>query len=379
MISRRSSQVHTVTLRDIARHAGCSVAAASKVLNHSGGSTKVGPALEERVLAAAKALNYHVNRASSLLRKGLSRTVGIYVNSRGWQSLCSQYSMGILRGVEAAARALDYDLLILNLGLSNTASLCEDRFRERRIDGLIVLYSNGDEPWLKSLLAYTPHIVAVDCPASNPALSRVEFDNRAAIRLLVDHLVARGHRRIGFVGSCLAPPLPRDTQERLYAFTELVREYSLPQFPGQLFCHSSCSRIYSPDEPFCQMEGVDAARHFMAMEEAPTAIIAYNSLCAASMMMELQRQGWKIPEDVSVASIDELDVMELLSPRLTIASHRLEEMGRSAMEVLSALLQSATAPIIRCCAPELILGGSTAPAKNSTLSQSEKQVEVIPL
>ena len=358
MIKKQSN----VTLKTVALYANCSTAVASTVLNGSRGNTKVSEEMREHVLAVARELDYYPNYASRNLKSGRSQTLGIYVQTKEWRGLSFDYEMSIFKGIEHTARELGYDLLALNISSGNLPKICADRLREKRIDGVILIHCDPDADWIDELLDISSNVIAIDYNQPHPRLNQIGFDNHAAIRLAITHLHDLGHRRIGFAGSCLAEP-QYDSVLREKAFLELTAKLGTDSDPKLLFHTANCPVTVSEQERFCQREGCEALNYFSTLADPPTAIITYNSLVGIALLKTAQEKKIGIPEKFSVIGIDSSEMIEYISPRLTVVDHALCEMGAAAAAALIERLdhpQAAAEPIHRLLQPKLISGGSTS-------------------
>lgn len=322
------------TLKDVAKKAGCSPAVASTVINGARGNTVVGKAMRERVKRAAAELGYRRNFASSSLIQQRTRTLGIYIPPGSWSGLGYSYEDTILRGIELSCRQHGYDLLLMNIAGSQPPQICLDKLAERRIDGLILMRVADGQRWLQDLAQRSYHVVAVDYSSEKPEVDAIVFDNKRAGELAVDHLVALGHRRIGFVGSC-CKPVSRDAVIRQEGFLSAMSSRHLEVRPEWIFNERLMPKPVAPEEAVCQIEGREAARHALSLGDGgPTAWLAYCDLVAVSMLQELKENGVVVPRDVSLMGVDDAEWCRVVDPALSTISHPLEEMGRLAVSRL---------------------------------------------
>jgi LacI family transcriptional regulator len=355
------------TIKDVARRAGCSVAVVSTVVNGARGNTAVGADTRQRVLEAAQALNYRRHFASRSLVHGRTGTLGLYIPPLPWAGPGFTYDDAILRGVEAGCLATGHDLLLINLAGGRTPDACLDKFAERRIDGLLLVHVEAGSRWIRDLLAGGGPVIAVDYPLPEPRLHAVVFDNVAAGRLAVEHLYAMGHRRIGFMASCLQPTNV-DGALRLQGYLQAMSAHRLSVPLEWIFDRSKLGQALERGDAVCQIEGRAAARYILSLaDRAPTAWIAYSDLVAASALPVLQACGVRVPTQVSVMGVDDAEHARLSQPTLTTIRHPLEEMGRRAVELLVERIAEPP-PVGRRAAaahhelfpPELIVRESTA-------------------
>lgn len=349
-----------VTLKTVAETAGCSIAVASTVLNGSRGNTKVSDPMRRKILELAAELGYHPNSASQILKTRRSTTLGIYVQPKSWRSLSNDYEMAIFRGVEQAARDRNYNLLVLNISSRNLPDICAEKIAESRIDGVILIHTDSNAEWVDRLLRVSSNVVAIDQPADQLGLSRIVFDNRAAIELAVKTLTDLGHHRIGFIADCTTEGCDSILREK--AFVACGQQGLIDPDPYLIFNRTKCIPRLSIDERYCELEGERGFRYLMSLPEPPTAIIAYNSLVGVSVLREARRAGIEVPRMVSVIGIDYCEFTNFIDPMLTVIDHVLPEMGRAGTEMLIDIIeQKLTAPALRSFSPIYRPGDSVAP------------------
>ena len=363
-------QLRRITLKDIAREADCSAAVVSTVLNGAKGNTLVSEETRARVVEIAARLDYHPNFASRSLKMSRSRTLGIYVQNAPWRLLSNSYEMQVFKGIERAAREREYDLLLINLGSGVGPHACARKIAEHRVDGVLLIHAPIEAPWIDELLNLTANVVAVDYNLAKPGLDCMMFDNAAAVRLAMEHLAGLGHRRIGFIGSCLEEP-EYDSLQRLGAFKTALTHCDCDGDPNLIFTGDKCPRKIFPEEPCCQLEGQFGADYFLALgEAAPTALIGYNDLVAIEAMRQLQDRGIEVPEQMSVIGIDDSERCLYSRPLLSTVYHPMAEMGYdAAMRLIDKTeRQTPTEAIHRVFAPGLVVRKSTATVAETDFS-----------
>ncbi len=322
------------TLCSIAELAGCSAAVVSRVLNHTRGTTKVSEAMANRIREIAARENYRPNFASRSLKSNRSRTLGVYVQPSLWHGLGRQYEMSIFCGIERAAMAHGYDLLILNMSCSAATAVCGEKLAEHRIDGVLLLHAEPGADWVRELAAAHPPVVAVDYNKPEPGLDTVSFDNADAALRALRHLQSLGHRRIGFIGHT-PPRTDWDGTQREDAFLAARND---PAFAGMELLFHTGSGI-RPDSPYCQLEGEEGIRHYLAMKQPPSAVIGYNSLVALSALYTARQLGVAVPGALSLIGIDN-HPGDWFGPALTCVEHPLTDMGEVACELLIAKIEA---------------------------------------
>lgn len=326
-----------VTLKVVAEHAQCSIAQVSAVLNHSQGGTVVSQAKREKIQKIADELGYRPNFASQALKKNRTRTIGIYLPGSPWRSLGNAYELAIYRGIEAAATKLDYDLLIFNLLSDVSPLVCERKLEESRCDGVILIKVGKQTDWIERLVKRNRHLVAIEGSSMIPGLSRIAFNEEAAMRLAVTKLREKGHTRIGFLG--LGLELEEDMPRRNELFARCIRDLGCDTDDELIFDCGKCSEKLDISMEFCQLSGKYGIRYFKNLVNPPTALISFDSLVALAALQEAHQCGVRIPEDMSIVGFDDYDFVSFFSPKLTVIDHGLHEMGEKAAQLLIAKIE----------------------------------------
>ena len=357
---KRSATGKPVTLKQIAELTHCSVAAVSTALNNPQSNSGVSAERRARIKAAAAKLGYHPNFASRSLRQARSRTIGVYVQPKVWRDIGNDYEISIFKGIERAAVEHGYDILVLNMNSQILPEICAERLAERRIDGLILLHDDRRADWIDQLAAISDCVVAVDCCDATGKLSRVLFDDVAAIRMAVKHLADLGHRRIGYAGVCTVDGL-EETADRETPFRAAVAEFGLDQSAELIHNIDNCEPLIDPASPRCQLEGCQAMRYFLSLPVPPTAVVAYNSMVATMMLHEARKRKVKVPGELSIIGIDDYAYLHMLETLPTVVDHRLPELGYAGGTMLIDLIEgNLAAPALQMLGPELLPGETTA-------------------
>jgi DNA-binding LacI/PurR family transcriptional regulator len=302
------------TIRDVARHAGVSVATVSRVLNDS---PLVVEPTRERVRAAVEELGYRLNATARNLSIGRAAAIGVIV-----PFLTSPSVIERVRGVVERLRARPgYDLLLFDVEVpEQRASAMRDLARGDRVAGLLVIsLSVADE----DVDALDLPVVLVD--AAHARLPRVVIDNVHGGTLAAEHLLAKGHRRIGFVG---------DLPTNAYGFTS-----SEDRRRG--FRAALSGAGVEPLErlgPHGREEAGALAAELLALPDPPTAIFAASDLQAIGVLKTAEKLGARVPEDVAVIGFDDVDLAEIVG--LTTIRQPLRAGGALAADLLLAAIEN---------------------------------------
>jgi LacI family transcriptional regulator len=367
-----------VTISDVAREAECSNGVVSAVVNNARGNITVSDATRNRVLAAAQRLGYRPNFASQSLARRSTQTIGIYLPPQTGASLGYSYEGRILRGVEQACGEHDYDLLVMNLGGAVTPEQCLARFREGRVEGLLLLHVPHHATWVQQLADLNLNVVAVNYYGGVARLADLQFDDRAATALAVKYLAGLGHRRIGYLGA-VSSDLGPGGARRFQGYHETMAGLGLAVHPDWCWDHHSARFAATVPTGWSPQEGARGMDHLLSLGEArPTAVVCHDDLIAVAAIQRLAELGHAVPGTCSIVGIDDSDIAPRIFPRLTSVRQPLEEMGCRAATLLiqRAERQGCRPPVVvppeeeprepRRYAPELVVRESTATCRQVT-------------
>ncbi|MCC6729323.1 MAG: LacI family DNA-binding transcriptional regulator [Chthonomonadales bacterium] len=313
-----------VTLQDVARLAGVSCATASRAL---AGSPLVRPATRERVRCVAAQAGYHVNRVARSLATRATCTLGLVVP----EVINPYYPKLIHLSVQEARRAGYSVLLTISGSHQEDEGECVRSLYERRADGIIVVTGTGGltaRPEVERLHERGVPVVLLGWVAGAERFSMVTGDDAAGARALTRHLLAAGRRRIVLVGGTAV----RGPFDRIRGFLEAIREAGLPE-EGSLCPAVDGDRALA-----------DTLSGLMARAEPPDALFAYNDTLAAGVLRELEAMGIAVPDRVAVVGFDNLDLAEVVRPRLTTVDYPIEAFAEQAVRMVLERLQDGCQP-----------------------------------
>lgn len=332
-----------VTLSDVARHAGVSTAAASKVLRNAYG---VSPAMQSQVRAAMAELGYRPHAAARGMR-GQTYTVGILLDS-----IRNPFFADIMDGVSAELAKTDYQVLVGAGGYDPAQqSRLADAMVDRRMDGLILVAPTMSRAEVVRTARSVPTVV-VGHHDSAVEFDTVVDDDITGAGLVVDHLVGLGHRRIAHTtgaphrtGSWSRTP----HQVRGRGYREAMRRHQLS------------TEISVVTTSFSETGGYQAGRELLARTDPPTAIFAGADIAALGVFRAADELGFRIPEDVSLAGYDNISTAALAPIQLTSVDQPGHQMGVSAARLLAERIAGRTRSILSMASPALVVRGTTGP------------------
>lgn len=304
-----------VTIGDVAQHAGVSRKTVSRVVNREG---NVSQDLRERVERVVAKLNYIPDRQARSLRSGKSYHVAFV-----YEPPSSYFVISLVDGIRRSCKANGYELILHETdakGSRLVMSVLEFVEREK-IDGLLMMPPMTDNEQLLAALAEDEIRFGRVSPGTESADSVDVFtSDRAAGKVMADHLIELGHRRIGFIKG---HPYHLAMAERLAGVNDSLLEHA----------DVACELLVRPGRNTFE-SGREAARSLLDHTPRPTAIFAANDDMAAGVLFEAQEDGLRVPADLSVAGFDDTLLAGRLWPGLTTMHQPTGEMGEAVAQTL---------------------------------------------
>jgi LacI family transcriptional regulator len=295
-----------VTLKEIAKAVGVSTATVSRVLNFDN-TLSVTAKKRQAIIEAAEALNYATprnrNRAN---QQGLSKIAMVHF-LRPEQELSDPYYVGLRLGIESRCAALKVE----TVKVYHTDSMPDPTLLQSA-SGVIAIggQTDAEVAWLNK---HARHIVFADFTPANDELDSVQGDLTGAMRKLLNALVERGYRRIAYLGGLDA---------RGQTYVDWMRHEGLYD---QHLVHSD----YGTEEG-----GYRATRKLLGEGLKVDALVTFNDNMAVGAYRAIHEFGLRIPEDIAVASFNDISVAQVMNPPLSTVHLPAEEIGETAVELL---------------------------------------------
>ena len=333
-----------VTIKDLSKTLGISRSTISKALNDR---PDVSPDTKARVLQTVHELGYQPSAAARNLRRQRTNKIGLVVNYPIYR--VSDFLAELIPGMASAAEDGECHL-ILYTSMAGKAERIKSLCRSREVDGIIIAWPQGlsETVALSRLMAEEemPHIFL---PRRLPHadLSYVATDHVQGARLLTDHLIALGHRRIGFQR---LPEVYETDHDRHAGYVKALRDAGI----------AYDSRLVISEHGSDSDYGERALNTFMALPEPPTAILFFTDPVAIKALSLAKGRGIRIPQDLSIAGYDGILPSGVTEPALTTVRQLTSPMGELAVESLLRLIANDGAEPQQHILPvELIARGST--------------------
>ena len=333
------SQHQRVTMADVAKHAGVSVATVSKVVNNRYG---VSAETLERVQKVITELGFHTSLGAQSLRGGRTGVLGILLAE------FEPFSTEILKGASAQVSGTEYELLAYS-GRSNPNEVGWERRHLARLSGGVIDGAVLITPSVSAPVSNFP-LVAVDPNIGDTRIPKIISDNYTGAREATEYLLRLGHRRIGFLGG--RSDLDSAAQREL-GFRDTLKNAGIT--PDE-------SLIVSGD--FRPAGAVLATEALLGHANRPTAIFAANDSMALQAIDFARRMNLRVPEDISVIGFDNIPEAASSAIPLTTVSQPMQMMGKEAVRVMVDLLAGRTTPLEIKLPTELKVRASCGPVPN---------------
>ncbi|WP_019633886.1 LacI family DNA-binding transcriptional regulator [Actinomadura atramentaria] len=334
------------TIKDVAAAAGVGIATVSRVFSGNG---PVGAATRERVLAAARALDYRPSAAARSLKTRGAAGIGLVL-----PGLDDPFAAELAEGVLAGARDHgEHVLLDVSGGDPAREAAAAARFAEQRVDGIVAVPAAATPAdaaaWAD--VARACGVVFADRVLPGAAgIPSVLADDAAGVRVLVEYLAGLGHRRVAFLGAA-APGAAPGVRER--AFRAALREAGADERDA----------VAVPARPN-RDSAYAAAAGLLQSRADVTAVVASGHLLGEAAVLVARELDLRVPGDVSIAMVDDVPWAELCDPPLTAVARPARLMGQRACDLL--LRDRARRPAAPAPLPaELVVRGSCGPPRQA--------------
>jgi LacI family transcriptional regulator len=309
----------TITLTELAKKAGVSIATVSRALNNT--DHPMNEATRERILALAHEMGYRPNLVARSLKTDRTYTIGLIINN-----IVSPFTPLIIRGIQDYLKERNYFSVIINADWNpELETEAVHQLISRAVDGIIFVESHlrGNNSVLE--LANKP-FVYVHRLFSGTYGNSVLVDEPYGASLAVEHLAKLGHRRIAYISG---PEGWDGAKNRLIGYKDSLNRLGIPFDPELV------------EEGNWEVQsGYPATRKFLQMTDHPTAIFAANDLMALGAIYAVQEARLRVPEDMAIVGYDNREITSLSRPTITTVTLPCYEMGETSAQLLLRRLEN---------------------------------------
>ncbi len=311
------------TARQVAELAGVSRTTVSFVLNNVQGM-RISDETRQRVLEAARRLNYHPDATARRMVSGQTHMIGFVMRQTPDQAFADQFLPQVLHGLSQAASAQGYHTLFEPIPPDNTSGAYVRLLRERHVDGLVLSGPRlDDQELLRVHSEGAPLVLMGQLP--NVAIPFVDVDNVGGARLATEHLLSVGYRRIALITN--ADPAYTASADRRTGYRLALEAAGLTYDPA-LVRHGN----FTPQSGLAEMESL------LALNPRPEAVFIASDTVALGALQAIRRRGLRVPDDIAVVGFDDIPLAEFLDPPLTTVRLPAAGLGWGSAELLIRLI-----------------------------------------
>ncbi len=310
------------TIRDIARMAGVSTTAVSFVLNNRSG---VSEATRQKVQEIIRSTGFIPNVHTRRLMLGKSFTVHVVLRQYAY-ALFNQFALDTLSGIFNASKQLGYSIIFTFADEHANDTQVIESVRSKDCDG-IILFQIADQSLISLLQQEKIPFVCVDAHISEDSnLPLVEVDYYDAAYQATAYLHRCGHSQIGFIG----PVTPAEYYVRTFGgYTAALKDAGLV-----------CNPAWLLETSFSSESAERCIDKLLQQENLPTAFFCAGDAFAVDFIRSAKARGLRIPEDISIMSLDDLLVSRYLDPPLSSMTFPKEQLGETAMQLLYQIMEN---------------------------------------
>lgn len=331
------------TIKDIAKRVGVSVTTVSRALNKY---NDVNHNTREKIIEAAKELNYTPNVVARTLVTKKSKTIGLIVSELNRSSSKDNFTFEVLCGINEYTAEANYDMVLFSTDPNKQKNKSYSQLcKERGVDGAILQGIRTDDPYLKEVLESEIPCVLIDIPIQNKSVGYVTTDNVLGAKTAVDHLIQLGHSHIGMING----------HEHAFVSKERLKGYQAALLENDLIFDATMVG----DGQFFEKDAEKAAYKLLIEHPEMTALFCASDLMAFGAIKAAQKLNLSVPRDLSVVGYDDIILASYAWPRLTTVAQDKYLMGYKAAEMLISMLKGENEGHICILPTELVMRDTT--------------------
>jgi len=315
-----------VTIYDIAEKIGASPSTVSRVLGNI--DYPVSLELRERVLEAAKTMNYHPNLIARNLKKRNSRNIGIII-----PSIDNPFYPSVIRGIEDAAYAEDYTFTLCSCdNIDGREETYFKQLTENNVSGIITIFTQPQMASLKSYMKLGGVVLTVhgEKPINKDFISFC-FDHQQQAYDATTHLIEYGHRKIAFF---IAPLINSIRRLKIEGYKKALAAAGIEFDLRYCYFQEKESSLNYYDNSLESQGGYELAQRMLKDTPEVTGIICMNDMMALGCISGLKESGYSVPQDYSVVGFDDLFFSNLISPKITTVRLEKYKLGQMAVKTI---------------------------------------------
>ena len=325
------------TIKDVAKLAGVSISTVSYALN---ASEKVSETTREKVISAAKELNYVPNNFAKGLKRTSNNLIAVVVHE-----MFGPFYDNLIKGIQDTASLVGYDLVVfIENGVGRNTSV--SFLKQDIVKGVIIMTSHIKDEDIRDIASCGMPTVILDRKFNAENVSNVLIDNEKGAYLAMKHLLDLGHRRIAFISG---PESSYDNLLRLKGYKKALKENNI-DFDKSLIINAD----------FTENTGYISVKRFVETAPVlPTAFFSSNDEMAIGALKAFSEKKLSVPQDISLVGFDDIKELKYISPELTTVHRPMYELGSYSAHLLVNVIEKKTANNNLMLDVKLIIRGST--------------------
>jgi DNA-binding LacI/PurR family transcriptional regulator len=330
------------TIFDVAKLAGVSTATVSRVINSP---ETVRAQTREKVTRAMKTCNYKYNSLARGFATKQTNTIGLII-----PTINNPVFAESTRGVQDYADQRKTQVILGNTYYQyDQEKILVETLREKQVDGLIITTTNPRGNILKTLTDDTFPFVLLYSTVKQRPFWAAGIDNYRGGYTITDHFISLGHRRIGMVAGNFS--ISDRSFHRWHGYRQCLLDHGIA-YDKTLLLQTDYSLT----------EGQDSVKKLLRLTDPPTAVFCSNDYLALGAMKGAREMGLNLPEDLSIAGFDDIEIASYVVPALTTIRQPAYEMGKLGAELLFQCMTRPGKPVRQMLETQLIVRDSTTSA-----------------
>lgn len=326
-----------VSLKDIAKKCGVSTATVSKALNDQ---KDIGEGTKTRIKQAAQEMGYFPNSAARALKTNRSYNIGVLFEEEAGSGLKHEYFSGVLNGFKTQAESQGYDITFINTCFENRMMSYYEHCRYRNFEGVVIVCADYNDPGVMELMNSDLPVVTIDYIHYN--CTAVSSNNVKGMEELVRYIYGKGHRRVAYIHG---QNYSYVTKERLASFYRVSEELQI-EVPEE----------YVRTAAYLETKGAAIqTRELLKLKEPPTCILYPDDTSLIGGRNVIIEAGLRIPDDISVAGYDGIQMSQLLHPKIATISQDTDRIGKEAAKRLIGSIENPKTTLVERVVIEGIL------------------------
>lgn len=320
------------TIKDIAKICGVGVSTVSRAINNH---PDINTETKEKIMNAIREYGYVPNDSARNLKRSDAKAIAVLV-----KGISNPFFSDMIKIIESECKRKHYSMELSHIEFDeDEVDVAQKVVKEKRLRGIIFLgglFSHSEEklkmltvPFVFSTAAFIPENI------SKSLYSNIGVDDRKESARMVDYLIGLGHTKIAII-------VPEANKEsigrlRLDGYYDAMQAHGVAVNPRLV-----CQADYDEISHFSMKNGYAAAKKLLESQERFTALYAVSDTLAIGASRALTEAGYKVPEDISLAGYDGIDMADYITPSLTTMRQPVEEMARDTVKLLFNIISGKT-------------------------------------